>query len=330
MSNVHKPWEAEHAVSVEQARALIAVHLPALAKFEVTHAGRGWDVEVMRAGPFAVRFPRRAVAIPLVEAEIRVLPRLGPRLPISIPLPLHTAPASADFPAPFYAHPWLEGTTADRARLGEAARFALAGPLGRFLRALHSVGDEEARGLGLLPPSLRLSMAERGERARSRLEEMCNHLVAYVPEREEVAGSERAPVDRALVARVIDALAPEGDLYESVRSAPAPRASAIHGDLYARHLLLDERSGLAAVIDWGDVALGDPAEDLALAWSFLPASARAAFFAAYGPVDAGERAKARFSALSRYAGSLLAYACDVGDAPLVEEAQAAARFALEE
>ncbi len=137
-------------------------------------------------------------------------------------------------------------------------------------------------------------------------------------------------MDRTLVARVIEALAPEGSLYESVRPAPAPRVSAIHGDLYARHLLLDPRGGLAAVIDWGDVALGDPAEDLALAYSFLPASARADFFAAYGPADAGERARARFSALSRYAGSLLAYAYDVGDAPLLEEAQAAARFALEE
>ena len=59
--------------------------------------------------------------------------------------------------------------------------------------------------------------------------------------------------------------------------AETPRHSGrpcwVHGDLYARHLLLDETRLPSGVIDWGDVHLGDPALDLSVAISFLPPAA---------------------------------------------------------
>lgn len=50
----------------------------------------------------------------------------------------------------------------------------------------------------------------------------------------------------------------------------------LHGDLYARHLLVD-RGRLIGVIDWGDLMAGDPAVDLTVAVTFLPRAARASF-----------------------------------------------------
>ena len=55
----------------------------------------------------------------------------------------------------------------------------------------------------------------------------------------------------------------------------------IHGDLYFPHLLL-EGGQLSGVIDWGDVHIGDPAMDLAIAFQYFPASARPQFFESYG------------------------------------------------
>src|SRR5207253_3160794 len=59
----------------------------------------------------------------------------------------------------------------------------------------------------------------------------------------------------------------------------------VHGDLYARHLIVDEHHTATGVLDWGDVHLGDPAIDLTLAFTFLPPESRDAFRAAYGPID---------------------------------------------
>ncbi len=47
---------------------------------------------------------------------------------------------------------------------------------------------------------------------------------------------------------------------------PAVSPCLMHGDLYARHLLLDESFQLSRVIDWGDLHAGDGAVDLAVAW----------------------------------------------------------------
>src|SRR5690606_33005219 len=70
-----------------------------------------------------------------------------------------------------------------------------------------------------------------------------------------------------------------------------------HGDLDARHLIVERRAdGVRAsgVIDWGDVMLADPAIDLALAVGFMEGEARSAFFEAYGPIDEDTEALARF------------------------------------
>ena len=65
-------------------------------------------------------------------------------------------------------------------------------------------------------------------------------------------------------------------LWERVRSTPpwpGPRLW-IHGDLHPGNLLVSG-GRLSAVIDFGDLAAGDPATDLAVMWMLLPAAARA-------------------------------------------------------
>jgi aminoglycoside phosphotransferase (APT) family kinase protein len=59
----------------------------------------------------------------------------------------------------------------------------------------------------------------------------------------------------------------------------------IHGDLHPGNLLVSE-DNLAAVIDFGDLAAGDPATDLSIAWMLFPPSARPVLLAAArGPCD---------------------------------------------
>lgn len=107
----------------------------------------------------------------------------------------------------------------------------------------------------------------------------------------------------------------------------AAQRTLVHGDLYGRHLLVDERGQLSGVIDWGDVHMGDAALDLALAFSFLPPEAHAEFRAAYGGPHEGCWARARFRAV-HHSAVLLAAGAASGDLPLLRlSAQALAWLA---
>ena len=75
----------------------------------------------------------------------------------------------------------------------------------------------------------------------------------------------------------------------------------MHGDLHPRNLLISQ-GRLAAVIDFGDLAAGDPATDLSIAWMLFPPSVRPAFLAAargtFDPIDEHTATRARGWALA--------------------------------
>ncbi len=293
------PWDAEHPVDAALAARLIEGQFPDLPGGPLVRLGQGWDNDIWRRGAITWRFPRRSMGRRLLRTEARVLPALAPRLPLPIPWPRYLGEATAEYPSAFLGHPFVSGTTGDRAALSAAERGALAETLGAFLRALHAVDPDEAAAMGVGPDRFRWDMG----RAR-----------ALVVERAEALLGGRW--DEGLRAAMAAEVPP------SVRGG-----TLLHGDLYLRHLLFDEERALCGVIDWGDVCIGDRAQDLFSVYAGLPPEARPRFWAAYGEVDGGTRARARYIAL-KYATALLAYASDVGDAPLLAEAEVALEYAL--
>jgi aminoglycoside phosphotransferase (APT) family kinase protein len=71
----------------------------------------------------------------------------------------------------------------------------------------------------------------------------------------------------------------------------------VHGDLYARHLLLDTGKRLSGVIDWGDLHYGHAAVDLMAVHQLIPPRHHHAFLEVYGPVDERTWRFARYRAL---------------------------------
>jgi len=80
------------------------------------------------------------------------------------------------------------------------------------------------------------------------------------------------------------------ELWERALSAPPWSGPPvwIHGDLHPGNLLVSE-GRLSAVIDFGDLAAGDPATDLSVMWMLLPPSTRSRFRASargeFDPLD---------------------------------------------
>ena len=269
-------WTADIDVDAPLATRLVRTQFPELASATVEPFGIGWDnAAFLIDGHVVFRFPRRRIVARLIEREAAILPHIAPRLPLAISAPQFIGKASGEYPWIFAGYERIDGATACSVVLSDESRTALAEPLARFLRALHDVEPAEFVARGLPPDEIgRLDHEKRFEITRKR--------VATLTVSGHIAGE---------------------DIFTAWLEAhpPLPLGDAkrrlVHGDLYARHILLNDWARPTGIIDWGDVHLGDPALDLAIAHLVLPSSAHAVFRAAYGPIDDRTWNAARYRAI---------------------------------
>jgi aminoglycoside phosphotransferase (APT) family kinase protein len=293
VSEDSRPWAPDNAITTEAALSLITEQFPAFRGRRIRRLDAGWDNSAFSvAEAWVFRFPRRQVAVELLETEVRVLPRIAPRLPLAVPMPEFVGRPTAAFPWPFCGYPSLRGRTACRYRPTTEQRNANAPDLARFLRALHEL---DGRELGA--PADRLARLDISAR-----------VPALLPRVVSLAGLGILGEPGRLVQRLESAVPPP----------PTASLSLCHGDLYARHLLLDDAGAACGVIDWGDLHHGDVAVDLSFAYSYLPASGRARFFAEYPSVDNRVHDAAELRALNSLI-MIVDYGHDVGDRDLVDE-----------
>lgn len=301
-------WEADLEVGEDLVQRLLAEQFPELDADSARLLGEGFDNSVWVVEErLAFRFPRRAIAVPLVERELSVLPRLASLLPLPVPTPTHVGQPGEGYPWPFFGCPLLPGREPSEMDLSDEDRVAMGRDLGRFLRVLHDPATRAAvepeTGLPV-DPNRRANMAVRVERTRAALEQL------------QHAGLWHAP----------HAVAPLLREAESLSLPRSEEAVLAHGDLHVRHVLV-RRGRLSGVIDWGDVCVADPSIDLVLPWSVLPPAGRAHFVDEYGPVDDERLLRGRVLAIFLSA-LLAAYAHDVGHASLERESLAGLDRAL--
>ncbi len=228
---------------------------------------QGRDNRTFRLGEhMAVRLPSAGPYAAQVEKEQAWLPRLAPRLPLPIPMPLALGAPGETYPWPWSVYRWLEGETASAAAIADLPHFAE--DLVAFLLALQQI--EAAEG-----PAAGAHSFWRG-----------GPLATYAAETRQAIAALGHRIDGAGATRVW-----EGALAAEWRGPPVW----FHGDIAAGNLLTRE-GRLAAVIDFGCCGVGDPACDLAIAWTFFEGESRAAFRAALS-LDDGAWRRARGWAL---------------------------------
>ena len=298
-------WDPDVVVDEALVRALLAEQFSELRAHSVRLVGEGFDNSVWVVDEeWAFRFPRRAIAVPLVTREVAVLPRVAPLLPAPVPVPRFVGTESELFPRPFFGHRLLGGVEPADAGLTTAQRASLGVGMGRFLRALHATATlEAADGERMLPvdPNRRAEMPYRVQMTRDRLGAI-----------EDLQPATRRRVDQILA--------------EAEKLAPSTTQVLLHGDLHVRHVLV-EQGMLSGVIDWGDVCVGDPSIDLLFVWSVLPQDARRGFFGEYGPID--DETALRAQVLAIHLSAVLGlYARDQGLAALERETRAGLERAL--
>ncbi len=286
-------WHPEIVVDDSTARTLIREQFPRVDTSSVEAIGFGFDNTAFLVGEtFVFRFPRRAIAVALMEREMAVLPTIAQLLPVPIPVPSLIGRPGGTYPWPFAGYKLLSGSTASSLSVSERECERMATPLGAFLRRLHSLEVREAVGEEL-PGDLigRLDHSRRLPLATERMAEL------------ETAG-------------ILHDVEPLLGYMAQHPPAPCTDPCVVHGDMYARHLLVDDAKNLCGVIDWGDLHLGDPALDLAIVLTMLPESALPEFLAAYGEVAHATWERATYRAI--YHSVLVAhYGYGSGDAEML-------------
>lgn len=265
-----KMHEHEVLTDVALVQRLLAAQFPQWADLHITPVkSSGTDNAMYRLGnDMVVRLPRIDWAVHGVEREHEWLPRLAPLLPLTITTPIAKGKPGEGYPWDWSIYRWLEGENATLDQLADPNRTAM--DLAAFMLALQRIDPTDGppaaqHNLRGLPPAI------RDAATRNAIAEMGNMVDA----------------DAAL------------KVWDSALKAPAWSRPPVwfHGDL-SRMNLLFKHGHLSAVIDWGGMAVGDPACDLIIAWNLFDAVSRDTFRKALG-VDDATWARGRGHALSQ-------------------------------
>jgi aminoglycoside phosphotransferase (APT) family kinase protein len=236
-------------IDAELVKRLIASQFPEWKGLLVQPVARtGWDHRTFHLGTtMAVRLPSGEEYASQIEKEFYWLPKLAPFLPLAIPKPLALGKPGEGYPWNWSIYRWIEGESADSVSLPDFTDFALC--LADFLRALHSIDSKGGPQPG----------AHNFYRGGS--------LKIYDEEARRALLSLRGKFDVQAAIRIW-----EKALSSFWHGPPVW----VQGDVSAGNLLI-KNGELTAVIDFGLLAVGDPACDLAIAWTLFQGKSREVF-----------------------------------------------------
>ncbi len=279
-------------IDADLVRRLVVAQFPAWAELPIEPVAiQGWNNKAFHLGSdLLVRLPRHEAYVAQVDKEQRWLPRLAAGLPLPIPAPVALGAPDEDYPWPWSVYRWIEGRSAADAQLAPGPAFAA--DLANFLSALQGVASD-----GGPPPGVH--NFQRG-----------GSLAAYDAQTRQALAVLDGAFDRGRATDIWNA---------ALASAWAGPPVWLHGDIAAGNLLV--RDGrLCAVIDFGNLAVGDPACDLAVAWTLFTGEARETFRQAL-PLDSETWARGRgwalWKALILVTGVSKGHPRDIADAPRV-------------
>ncbi len=239
----------ELTIDVSLVRRLLAEQQPDLADETIEHVDSTGTVNAMyRVGPdLVVRLPLSPSGSASVLREHRWLPFLAERLAVAVPVPVLAGKPTDYYPLPWSIFGWFDGVD------GTAANFdprRTAVELAAFIGSLAAI--DPAGGPVPRPAAYDrgVPLIERDDYTRQAIDD-ARHLID--------AGAVTAAWDRALAA--------------DPWTGPGVW---LHGDIASGNLLFSD-GVLTAVIDFGAMAIGDPACDLLVAWELFDADARQVF-----------------------------------------------------
>ena len=239
-------------IPVTLVRELIAEQFPQWSHLPISPVPvGGWDNRTFRLGKeMSIRLPSAEEYAEKVHIEQQWLPFLARYMSSPIPIPIAIGQPSKNYPWHWSIYRWLKGESANMLQQFDATDLKqLAIDLAKFLRELHKINTTGAPVPG--PHNFYRGAAPivYDEETRSAINQL-QHLI-----------------DGAAVTEVWE---------RAINSRWDKKPVWIHGDLSAGNILINDNK-LCGIIDWGGMAVGDPACDLVIAWTLLTPPSRKIF-----------------------------------------------------
>ncbi|MCE6074851.1 aminoglycoside phosphotransferase family protein [Agrobacterium vitis] len=262
-------------ISVEMVRQLIAGQFPKFSTLPIVPMmPGGWDNRSFRLGDgMIIRLPSADCYAAQVAKEQHFLPILAQCLPLPIPRAIAMGTPTGNYPFSWGIYGWIDGETALTSNIEDTSSFAA--DLGAFLKTLHSLDGSEGPLAGPHNFYRGGSLATYDSETRDAIDALAPFIDASLEHFQE----KWKPVFRPEMRNNAELATA---LWEEALASQWQRPPVwLHGDVAPGNLLI--RDGrLAAVIDFGCCGVGDPACDLAIAWTFLDGTASHVFENAVG------------------------------------------------
>ena len=237
-------------VDVSLVRRLVADQFPQWADLEVRPVEfDGHDNSTFHLGDeMSVRMPGGDLDADHLAIEYEWLPKIAPRLPLSIPVPVDIGAPRLGYGFPWLVNKWIPGHNSSHERITDLVEFAkdLAGFL-NTLMSIDATGAPEPGQITFL----------RG----------CDPVV-YEGDVRRCLGKLGDMIDVPAATSVWEAA------LDSKFDGPPVW---FHGDVAEGNLLVDDVGRLCGVIDFGQMAAGDPACDVTIAWTLFSGRSREVF-----------------------------------------------------
>lgn len=289
-------WDPTHVLNVDDVNLILLEQFPSIPIVSIEKIGEGFDNTVFNLNnETLLRFPRRDIAVKILEIEERLLPYLKNHVEIQTTFPILFGKSSKLFPWPFLGYNFIKGNPP--ITLNKEERIQLIEPIAKFLKQLHSIPVKELFKLDIPYDELR------------RLD------IGY-----------RLPKLKQYSSQAIQLnLIPNEDglkyYIKNLKDIKCnTKLSLVHGDFHFKNIIVNENNMFQGVIDWGDAHIGQKEVDLSIVYSLIPSDSRDIFFNLYGNVSEESKKVAKFKAIFTII-LLLLYANDLNDIELVKFCQ---------
>ncbi len=217
----------------------IRSEFPDLTFYEVKLVEEGLDnLIVILDEKWVFRFPRITKYIKSFQREVELLKNVKDEVPVAVPDYEYLSKEKD-----FGGYKMIKGgelTPEAFEDLPEDVKKKIAQQLGEFLSALHRLSPE-------------FVIDDRAWRSPAFFEKR------YSTNRREILAENIA---RDLLGRI-------DNFYKKFSEMEISRSNVVHADLSSRHILLSpEKTNISGIIDFGEMAVGDPADDFQGFWSY--------------------------------------------------------------
>ncbi len=238
-------------ISTELVKALIKQQFPQWQDLTIKPVQySGHDNRTFHLGhDMLIRLPSAQCYAPQVPKEQVWLPKLAPKLSLQIPSPIDSGRPSEAYPYPWSIYQWISGQSANQIDKSSIDLDKLAIDLATFLNELHLINTKDG-------PKSGEHNFYRGA-----------HWRVYDDEAKKAIQKHQHQLDTHKANMLLE---------QARITSWQSKEVWVHGDLSPGNCLL-QNNQLTAIIDFGLLAIGDPACDLMIAWTYLNKSARSKF-----------------------------------------------------